>query len=1094
MKPIVFLAVASFTLGLSVGSAQQAPSNPPAAQPADPAAKRAVTAPLPKEEEKFVTLSPFEVNTSRDQGYAATSSLSGTRLNSNLDDLAASLSVVTKQQLQDTASFDVNDIFRYEASTEGIYQYTAFTYDRGNVSDDIAQNPQGATRMRGLTAANMARDGFATTLPFDTYNVDSVEISRGPNSSIFGLGNTGGGVNINASKALLSRDVSSFGTQVDSYDGYRGNFDLNRRLLKDRLAVRVLGLYEEKGYVRKPSSDTTRRLQAALTARPFKNTTVRVSFESYRNFSSRPNSKTPYDGVSEWIASGKPTWDPITSTVHFGDGRAPIVGVPEASEVTLLPYGIAATDSAFTTFPSWYIENGAIQRYEINRMPAATGIGPNSATGALHLLQSGLFLGRTANSNLAPLFVSKTVTDRSVYDWSSINLSAANYATVKGETSSIELEQIFLNTPRQTLALQAGWLYERTTTDSRFFLGKSDGGKLQIYVDVNERLLDGSVNPYLGRPYVGGSQPQFVRSRNNNENYRGTLAYELNLTNERNWVRWLGRHRFSGYGEYRAIYGGSLGFRDTMSSTESWMGTVTSRNSASFRAYPRYFVGDANGQNVDYAPQRLASTGGTSTLRYFNAVTGQWVNEPVEFTSDYFTANRLNKRLLSTYGATWQGFFFNGRLVPTLGERKDLNRTRDGNSAISPSAATNGFFDTSQMDQFGATDWVGPRPEQKGLTRTAGVVVKATRWMSLTYNQSNAFSPGSLAYNVYGEPLPDPRGKTKDYGFYFSLFQDKLFISAKQYETVDIGRGTSEINTIVQRAVRIDNDGNSTSGDPDLYQFLNTEFRKIDPNMSQADIDTKALALMGVDAAYIRSHLNKTHGDNTDAFSRGREIEITYNPTRYWRLKSTITQARSFNGSLSPNLQAYVDSRLPTWTTVKSPFDNSSFWDGTYKVSNLTPKAWYLQNLLAPMKLAVALQGKARTQTREWHANLLTNFQLAGITENRWLKNAEVGGGVRWEDRASIGFLGGPPEADGIVRSYDPDKPIWDKARYYVDLSAGYNLRLYRDKVRVHLQLNVKNLFEDGRLQAVAVNPDGTPWAFRIIDPRQFIFSARFDL
>jgi hypothetical protein len=36
--------------------------------------------------------------------------------------------------------------------------------------------------------------------------------------------------------------------------------------------------------------------------------------------------------------------------------------------------------------------------------------------------------------------------------------------------------------------------------------------------------------------------------------------------------------------------------------------------------------------------------------------------------------------------------------------------------------------------------------------------------------------------------------------------------------------------------------------------------------------------------------------------------------------------------------------------------------------------------------------------------------------------------------------------------------------------------------------------FESGRLQPIAVNPDGVPYAYRIIDPRQFILSASFDL
>jgi hypothetical protein len=75
----------------------------------------------------------------------------------------------------------------------------------------------------------------------------------------------------------------------------------------------------------------------------------------------------------------------------------------------------------------------------------------------------------------------------------------------------------------------------------------------------------------------------------------------------------------------------------------------------------------------------------------------------------------------------------------------------------------------------------------------------------------------------------------------------------------------------------------------------------------------------------------------------------------------------------------------------------------------------------------------------------------------------------------------------------DRTRPIYDQARYTVDLSASYNLRLY-NKVRTRLQLNVRNVLEDGRLQPIAYNPDGQAWNYRIIDPRQFILSATFDL
>ena len=62
------------------------------------------------------------------------------------------------------------------------------------------------------------------------------------------------------------------------------------------------------------------------------------------------------------------------------------------------------------------------------------------------------------------------------------------------------------------------------------------------------------------------------------------------------------------------------------------------------------------------------------------------------------------------------------------------------------------------------------------------------------------------------------------------------------------------------------------------------------------------------------------------------------------------------------------------------------------------------------------------------------------------------------------------------------------------DLSAGYRFKMFNDKVRANVQLNVRNAFEDGRLQAVAANPDGSIYAWRIVEPRRFILSASFDL
>ena len=1100
---------ASALLLVATLSAQTPAPTPAATGSTNPDAPKGLVvekvAPKPDDSE-VIPMDVFEVTTTNDKGYLATSAMSGTRLNSKIEDIAASISVVTKQQLMDTAAVDINDVFLYEANTEGTKQWTSFANDRGTLSDDIQANPTAATRMRGLSAANTAANGFASSLPFDAYNIDSVEISRGPNSSVFGLGSTGGGVNVNLSKANLTREITTIGTRGDSFGGYRANFDINRPLLKDKLAVRVVGLYDNKGFVLEPSSEKIRRLTMAMTFRPFRNTTFHGSFESYRNYFNRPNSVTPRDGVSDWISSGRPTYDPITATVHFADGKPSVGPITTANENAQLPGTIAPSDTAFTQTPSMYIASGGqIQLFEINDMPATTGTGPTSLnTAAAHLLQSTTYFGRYATPN--PLSLTQGITNKAIYDWSQVNIGAPNYGKTKGETSNLDLEQYILNTPRQTLALQAGWFGERLSTTNRSFLGSygNNGGKFQVYVDINEKLLDGSVNPYFLQPYLGYSSPRYAKTRSATDNYRANLAYELNLTNEKGWIKWLGRNRFSFYGEYRSIYTFSPTYSDTIGSDQPWMSATSvpsARTSNPYKVYMHYLVGDANGFNVDYGPKGIVAPPASVPLRYYNAVTAQWINEP-ENIVEYYGANRPNRRLLSTYGGTWQGSFYNDRIVPLMGVRKDYNRTKDANSATSPSTASDGFYTGPVPEAWTAYDWV----QNRGKTTTEGGVVKVLPWLHLLYSRSTSFSPGSLNYDVLGQPLPDPRGKTRDYGFELPLLRDKngrerLSIRAHQYETLDIGRADSTINTYVQRTLRMDGGPNALvalpltpSGDPNLTSWYAVELTKVYPSWTIDQINAEVIRKTGVDPAFIAGHYGKVHGDRSNATSRGKEIEITFNPNNYWTIKSTITQTKAFNAMLSPELQDYIfTQRWPTWQTITSPATGALWWTSIIS-GTTTPQTFYTANVLAPIKVAIATQGKQRTQTREWRYNIITNYKLAGITSNSWLKNMDVGGAFRWEDKASIGYYGMPPDPDGIVRDFDPNRPIWDRSRYYINVHAGYNLRLFNDKVRARVQLNVNDIFAQQRLQAVAVNPDGTSYAFRIVDPRQFILSVTFDL
>src|SRR6185436_1451849 len=108
-------------------------------------------------------LNPFEVVESN-RGYYGTNTMSGTRINSKIEDLASAITVITKEQMADFALLDINDIFAYEVSTESSYNYTDFSFNQSfQPNDNLSSNPNTANRVRGLMSANIAYSGFETS-------------------------------------------------------------------------------------------------------------------------------------------------------------------------------------------------------------------------------------------------------------------------------------------------------------------------------------------------------------------------------------------------------------------------------------------------------------------------------------------------------------------------------------------------------------------------------------------------------------------------------------------------------------------------------------------------------------------------------------------------------------------------------------------------------------------------------------------------------------------------------------------------------------------------------------------------------------------
>jgi hypothetical protein len=177
---------------------------------------------------------------------------------------------------------------------------------------------------------------------------------------------------------------------------------------------------------------------------------------------------------------------------------------------------------------------------------------------------------------------------------------------------------------------------------------------------------------------------------------------------------------------------------------------------------------------------------------------------------------------------------------------------------------------------------------------------------------------------------------------------------------------------------------------------------------------------------------------------------------------------------------------------VIDPTNGQLWWNET--TGGTQPNSYYVGNVLAPLKLAIATAGKRKPQTREYQFNAFTNFRFSGFTEKPWLKPLSVGSAIRWADKSAIGYLAGAPDPDGVIRTLDKTKPVYDKALAHVDFTASYALQLFSSKIRARVQLNIRNVGENTHLQRIGVNPDGSYWNYRIVDPTQYILTTTFDL
>src|ERR1044072_6359940 len=105
--------------------------------------------------QETLVLSPFTVDATTDVGYAATSTLGGTRLKSELRDVASQIDVMTVEFLDDIGALTLDEALRFSMNTE--------TNDENFVpgtdpnTNGVFSSAYGS-RTRGLSRSNNTHD------------------------------------------------------------------------------------------------------------------------------------------------------------------------------------------------------------------------------------------------------------------------------------------------------------------------------------------------------------------------------------------------------------------------------------------------------------------------------------------------------------------------------------------------------------------------------------------------------------------------------------------------------------------------------------------------------------------------------------------------------------------------------------------------------------------------------------------------------------------------------------------------------------------------------------------------------------------------
>jgi outer membrane receptor protein involved in Fe transport len=1053
---------------------------------ADPNAPRAAPLPpsdrpqaKPEAELDLVELSPFVVNTAKDVGFVATSSLAGGRLAGDLKDTPAAYSVLTREFIDALGLKSLNEASQWAVNA-------TFQPDDGRGEIFTTITP---LSFRGFSGNTQQRNFFPARIDFDSYNLDRFDYARGPNSILFGNGSIGGTANVVTKRAEPGRERSELGVALGSWNDVRLTLDYNRPL-SAKAAVRLNALLQDRDGWRDRDFERKKAVTLAGTYRFSSRTEWRVEGEAGRTDRSTALTTlgdrfTGWDGVSVFDAA-------LATLPSDANAR----GVGRASTTTIV-YSQASGLDALVNYGNNAITLAGNANAAVPIGGAIVNGSGLTVAGQNFMEQLGLPANRFARAVAGSKFRYPARTFTTSYAGPLISQDFVNAETALTHTIGSQLY----------FEIAGNYSYWKPPAD--ISLGRSIQDTL---IDINRNLPTGASNPNFLQPYNEGERT-FTVQPNESYNYRLAAAYVLDGTrfgdfrfnllgtgrrthserrfytyvakidrDPRNWsTNNLVRVRYYWDQPSRPPLGGlgRISYIDPVARTTTPVDTD-------------YILDTRSAGNQRERDDELKTVQAAANARLFKGR----LHLLGAVRRDWYDARAITGRMRMDYPTDWNAKtsfyapaapadFFRLTYVPknTAGVATGpavpaLVRPRDSAGFLQPQYASDRFSDDfSPPDVSGAIN-----------TTSVGGVFHVTPWISLFYNQAGTFNPVDAKQRVDGTIFGPQVSRGRDGGVRFNLWQGRLVATAIRYtgkesgEVISTGASVgfpaaipSTINTILQSNVI----GDQSAGGRNRRGFEDV-------------ID---------------------YSDVRDRESEGYELDAVANLTPQWRLLCNVALPQAYQTNAYSDTRAFLAQNEATLRQIVLDAGglvdarNAASVDLTVPVNQRSPdvdnavRAW---NNLQVIKANLNTARQKVTRLTEATVNVFTDYTFGTGP----LKGVRVGGGVNHRGRTVIGYRG----SDTIVDPANPNaaiddpnvdslNPVYTGSYSLFTLTLGYKHRLAQRRT-LDLSLRVANLLNESApiyYNTAQRAPGGnvasparvaTPLAYYYQTPRSFQFTA----